>query len=222
MTLQIEGWSLSPAGVGSAAHTRLPQQWWPIAESADPADRRTAALALWPRAFLDLVPVFAGRLADHLTDVRAYLSDTGPVLLYEADHATWIGSDPRGFTAPAQFWNRLPRLAREFQREVHAAFTAPNGQSYGLMHPAHLRTIAEIARRPAGIPGWDDTAAAQPGGRIASNRLLPITRDSGNLWMCVSPDLPEGQVAMVYEGDVGPEDFASAFDQLLSQAFEGS
>lgn len=219
MTLEIEGRSLSPIGPGSAASTELPEQWRPIAESADPVGRRTTALALWPRALLDLVPCFARRLPGELTDVRACLSDTGPVLLYEAGHATWIGSDPRGFTAPPLFWDRLPRPARDFQREVHAAFTAPNGESYGLMHPAHLRTIAEIARSPAGIPGWDDVAAARPGGRIASNRLLPVTRDSGNLWMCVSPDLPEGQVAMVYEGDVDPRDFTIAFDELITRAF---
>lgn len=220
MTLEIEGRSLSPVGPGSAALTQLPEQWRPVASSADPADRRTAALALWPRAFLGLVPGFARRLDGELTDVRACLSGTGPVLLYQAGHATWIGSDPRRFTTPPPFWDRLPGPARDFQRGVHAGFTAPNGESYGLMHPAQLRTIAEIALSPAGIPGWDDAAAARPGGRIASNRLLPVTRDSGNLWMCVSPDLPEGKVALVYEGDVDPRDFTIAFDELLTRAFE--
>lgn len=220
MSLHVEGWSLSPLAPGSEEYDALPRQWQTVAESADPSDRRAAALALWPRAFLDLVPGFEGQLTGQLTDVRACLSDTGPVLVYEAGHATWIGSDPRAFSPPPPFWDRLPEPAQEFQRKVHPAFTAPNRESYGLVHPAQMRTIAEIAGRPAGIPGWDDAAAARPGGRIASNRLLFVTRDSGNLWMCLSPDLAEGQVAMVYEGDVDPEDFASEFDQLLCCAFE--
>jgi hypothetical protein len=88
------------------------------------------------------------------------------------------------------------------------------------MHPAYQRTIAELAGQPAGILGWDEAAAAQPHGRIASNRLLAVTRDSGNLWLCVSPDLPEGQAAAVYEGDVDIEDFTSAFDDLMVTPFE--
>lgn len=221
-TKATEGWSLRPAEAGPAELERLPEQWREITRATDPQTRRAAALALWPREFLGLAPEFARLFADRLTDVRSYFADTEPVLVYQTDQEVWIGRDPRTFTSPPPFWDRLPQPAQHFQQAVHAAFTFPNQESYGLMHPAHLRTIAEMAGRPTGIPGWDEAAAARPDGRIASNRLLPITRDAGNLWLCLSPDLPQGQVAMVYEGDVDPDDFTHEFDDLLVRAFEGT
>jgi len=213
--IELDGWDLRPAEPSA-----LPQAWRPIAEATDPGARRTAALALWPADFLALTPEFAQRLHDRLTDVQPCLAGDEPVLIYQAEPAVWVGRDPRDFAGPPAFWDRLPRPAQDFQRTVHSAFTFPDRESYGLMHPAHQRTIAELARKPAGIPGWDEAAAARPGGRIASTRLLRITRDSGNLLFCVSPDLPEGQVATVFEGDIEPEDFGPAFDDLLVMAFE--
>lgn len=72
-----------------------------------------------------------------------------------------------------------------------------------------MQTIAARVGRPGGFPGWDEAAAAETG-RIASNRLLCVTKDGGNLLFCVSPDLPVGQAALVYEGDIDPQDFGPA------------
>ncbi|OMC08434.1 hypothetical protein [Mycobacterium sp. SP-6446] len=220
--IQVDGWTLRPVEGDATGLAQLPVQWRPIAEDVDPAGRRAAALALWPAGFLDLAPAFAQRFTDHLTDVRACLAEpeSEPVLVYLADPAMWIGRDPRTFITASSFWKHLPRPAQDFQRQTHSALTMPDRESYGLMHPAHMRTIAELARRPAGIRGWDEAAAARPGGQIASNRLLTVTRDSGNLWLCVSPDLLDGQAATVYEGDVDIDSFTSAFDDLMVLAFE--
>ena len=215
--IEVPGWDLRPADSDPA---RLPANWQPIAGAADPAGRRAAALTRWPADFLALTPEFAARLHDRLADVRACLAGTEPVLVYQAEPAVWVGRDPRGFAAAPAFWDRLPQPAQDFQRTVHSAFTFPDRESYGLMHPAHQRTIAELAGKPAGIPRWDDAAAARPGGRIAANRLLRVTRDSGNLMLCVSPDLPAGQAATVFEGDIEPEEFGLAFDELMVMAFE--
>jgi hypothetical protein len=220
--IQVNGWILHSTEGEAKDLAQLPEHWHPIAEGSDPASRRAAAMAWWPAAFLDLAPEFAQRLTDHLTDVRACFaeSEAEPVLVYRADPVVWIGRDPRTFTILSSFWDHLPRPAQDFQRQTHSAFTFPDRESYGLMHPAHMGTIAELARRPAGIRGWDEAMAARTGRRIASNRLLTVTRDCGNLWLCVSPDLPDGQAATVYEGDVDVEDFTSAFDNLMVMAFE--
>jgi hypothetical protein len=242
MAIQVEGWILHPVQAGALASDQLPDQWRPIAEAADPDARCTAALALWPQDFLELAPEFTRQFTDQLTDVRAYLVDTepvcgvdppirhltinlggaaGPVLVYEADKVVWIGRDPRTFTTPPQFWDLLPQPAQDFQRNVHAAFTAPNRESFGLMHPAHLQTVTEWCNNRTFQLPFDDRRAPGQEGFISTDRLLPVTRDSGNLWLCLSPDLPEGQVAMHYEGYVdGPKDFTTAFDELMVNAFD--
>lgn len=218
------GWPLQLAEADSPEFARLPERWRPIALATDPEARGLAALALWNQEFLDLIPGFAEQFRARLLDVRAGVLPSTSVLLYAvqgsgADPLVWVAGDPGRFGTPPPFWESLPQPARTFLREVHAGFTAPDQDSFGLMHPADMQTIAAMAGYPDGLPGWAEADAAETG-RIASNRLLRITKDSGNLLLCVSPDLPDGDAALVYEGDVDPQEFGSALDELMASAFD--
>jgi hypothetical protein len=220
-----DGWPLHPVEAGSAEFARLPEPWRPIVTAPDPEARSTAALALWNRDLLDLIPHFTELFRTHLVDVRAYVSADTAILLYVAegppgeDPLVWFGRDPREFGPPPAFFDRLPAPARTFIGEVHAGFTAPDQESFGLIPPGIMRTIAAIADCPDGIPGWAEADFAETG-RIASNRLLRVTTDGGNLMLCVSPDLPAGRAALVYEGDVETREFGPAFDALMISAFD--
>jgi hypothetical protein len=70
-----------------------------------------------------------------------------------------------------------------------------------------MDTLANLSDWPEGIPDWEAD--------IASTRLLQISTDGGILCYCLSPDLAPGQVALVYEGDVDPQDFGAELDQLM-------
>ena len=195
--------------------TDLPDAWRPIAEAAVPADRAAAALALWNPALLELLPGFAAALRTRLTDVRM----TGPGLVYtlRADDGTdvaWTGHDPRTFREP-RFFSSFPEPLREFLTGVHAGFASDPAPAFGFDRPAEMMTIAEIADYPEGIPDWMDDAD------IESTRLLRLTSDGGILFHCLSPDLPVGQVALVYEGDVDPQDFGPVIDGLLTGRLTG-
>jgi hypothetical protein len=218
------GWPLQLTQADSPEFARLPEQWRPIALAPDPEVRGAAALALWNEEFLDLIPTFAELFRARLLDVRACALPSTSVLLYVVEGSgdvpfVWVGGDPRRFGTPPRFWDSLPEPARTFLREVHAGFTAPDQDSFGLMHPADMETIAAMAGYPDGLPGWTEADAAETK-RIASNRLLRITKDSGNLLLCVSPDLPAGDAALVYEGDVDPQEFGPALDELMASAFD--
>ena len=161
-----------------------------------------------------MVPRFAHTLRDQLLDVLPCLVDGEPTLIYvTSDYITWIGWDPRGTEKLPPFWDRIPAPLQTFLHQVHAGFTAPDGESYGPMQPAYMQTLADLAGWPEGIPGWDEQ-------EIPTTRLLRIAKDSGNLEYCVSPDLPPGKVALVYEGDIDPHDLAPELDELMTRRYE--
>jgi hypothetical protein len=209
----LEGWSCNFIGTDPDAVARLPRHWRAIALATDPGTRRRTTLALWNREFLAVVPQFAQTLHTRLLDVLPCLVDDKPTLIYvTTDYITWIGWDPRGTEKPPPFWDSIPAPLKTFLREVHAGFTAPDGESYGPMQPAYMQTLADLAGCAEGIPDWDE--------EIPSTRLLRIAKDSGNLEYCVSPDLHLGKVALVYEGDIDPQDFGPEFDDLMTRRYE--
>lgn len=191
----------------------VPAGWRGIAAAADAAERAERALALWNRGFLDLVPDFAVLLRDRLADVRVCELGDEWVLVYlvRADDGStlvWLGWHPDTFGAAPPHWGSVPEPVREFLIGVHAGFTAPDGESYGLAPPVDMATYARRAGFTGPIPEWD--------GGIPAERLLFVTRDGGLLEYCASPDLPAGRIALVYEGDVDPrEEFGAALDRLL-------
>lgn len=206
---------------GTTGLAQLPPSWRPIAEEDRPADRREAALSLWNPDFLAAVPRFARALGDGLVDVRVCRLRGEWALAYIAaartgEQITWIGWDPAGFGAARPvFWDALPEPLRAFLVDVHSGFTAPDGESFGLTRPGWMLTYAAWGGFDGPIPGWDDH------GRIPSTELMFVTRDSGLLHYCVSPQLPPGSVALVYEGDIDVKpDITSELDQLMAERFD--
>ncbi|GAB3814700.1 hypothetical protein [Micromonospora zhanjiangensis] len=197
----------------SADLDRLPEPWLPIAHGTDPAARLATALALWNPGLLGLLPRFAEALRTRFVDVRTGIIDDCPVLLYAAPGdngrlACWVGYDPGSFGDPPPFWDSFPEPLREFLRTVHAGFVSGSRLSYGPVRPRHMDTLADLSDWPDGIPDWEAD--------IASTRLLQLCTDGGGiLSYCLSPDLDPGQVALVYEGDVDPQDLGPELDQLL-------
>jgi hypothetical protein len=210
----LSRWSLTFVEPDSGEASLIPEPWQPIVRSPDRQTRQQTALALWNREFLDLVPRFAAALATRFVDVRACLTDDCPVLVYVAQadsggHVSWVGYDPGTFGAPPPFWDSFPGSLQAFLREVHAGFVSGSRTSFGPLRPRDMDTLANLGDFPEGIPGWEDDAD------ISSTRLLRITTDGGLLNYCVSPDLAPGQVALVYEGDIDPQDLGSEVDDLL-------
>jgi hypothetical protein len=210
-------WALEFVDAASPALGEVPEEWQPIARSGDAEERRLRAMALWNRDFLDLVPEFARTATTRLADVRACVAFETPLLVYVFDDGAggWlsrVGWAPRDPTEP-RLWSSVPAPLRTFLREVHAGFVGADGESFGPLPPRAMQTLAEIAESPDGDPDWDEDAAED--GRILSARLMQIARNAGLIMYCVSPDLPPGQLALVYEGDVDPVDFGPALDELL-------
>ncbi|SBT44447.1 hypothetical protein [Micromonospora narathiwatensis] len=200
---------------GSAEARRLPYQWQPIATATDPRARLAAALALWNEPLLAALPEFAVALRTRFADVRAYLADDEPALLYLATDSdgrllSWIGFDPASFVEPP-FWEQFPEPLRAFLRQVHAGFTSGGRTAFGPMHPRHMRTIAEQAGEPDGLADWDEEQ------EIASTRLLLVTSNGGMVDYCVSPDLDVDELAVVFEGDIDPTPYGPALDRLLTR-----
>ncbi|MFC7548995.1 hypothetical protein [Plantactinospora sp. GCM10030261] len=200
--------------------SRVPEPWQPIARSSDPASRCATALARWNAEFCDKVPTFMAAFRAQLADVRVWLTDRGEHLLVyvvrDGDwQACWIGWDPWSAGPKPRFWEHFPGWLRAFLDEVHGGFTQPWGNS-GPLSREDMLTLAEIADEPDGIPGWLD-AWDDPAGRICSTRLVRIATNGGNLDYCLSPDLTPEQVALVYEGDIDPQDLASELDDLMSR-----
>jgi len=215
----LAGWSLAFVPPGSAEASRVPDQWQPIVSSVDAAERARTALALWNLEFLDLIPRFAAALATRLADVRVCLVGNSPALVYtmtsmKGDLVSWVGYDPRTFAEPP-FWDSFPPALRTFLTEVHAGFVSADGASFGPDRPRDMETIAERADFPDGVPGWDEDAD------IASTRLVIISSDGGILFYCLSPDLGPSRVALVYEGDIDPQDFGVQFDELMMAGLDG-
>ncbi|WP_406277222.1 hypothetical protein [Embleya sp. NBC_00896] len=198
---------------------RVPPAWAPIAEAADPAERVRVALARWNDGFLDFVPKFAAALRTRCADVRVAFTGAEPVLVYvlegpDGGPVSWVGHHPTAFEQPP-FWDEcFPAPVQDFLREVHAGFASQAPTSYGIAPPALMATLADLAGLPEGIPDWDEDAD------IASTRLLRVCGDSGSLDYCLSPDLPVGEVALVYQGDIDPQDFGAALDELMTRRLE--
>ncbi|MFE0641745.1 hypothetical protein ACFW2Y_09080 [Streptomyces sp. NPDC058877] len=208
----LHNWSLRFAE--SDTLSQVPEEWRPIARSEDPQGRCRQALDLWNDDFLDLLPRFAATLRTRLVDVRAAFTDGCPVLVYalRADNGaavSWIGYHPGAFEEP-RFWESFPQPLQDFLRTVHAGFVSGSRTSFGVAPPVHMETLAELADFPDGIPGWTDTAG------ISSTRLLRISSDGGILYYCASPDIERGKIALVYEGDIDPQDLGQELDELVT------
>ncbi|MFF0154006.1 hypothetical protein [Micromonospora sp. NPDC005203] len=206
-------------GVVPPGEGLLPAAWLPVAEATDSATRRAAALGLWPGDLLALLPRFASALRDSLADVRVSLLDGIPALIYVFPGAyepliTWVGYDSRSFGTEPQFWEHFPEALRVFLREVHAGFTSRSPEEFGVMRPAWMVTLADMAGIPEAIEAWDE------GQEIASARLLIIGREGEQMLYCVSPDPEPGHLLEIYEGDVDPQPFPEVFDDLLALRFE--
>jgi hypothetical protein len=212
-----EEFELSMTIINDEGLAEIPSGWRSIVTSNTERSRCDAALALWHRDILLALPSFAAELSQHLLDVRACLSDRGPVLLYVIERSdpwgTRIGWAPDDESETPVFWESIPDLARLFLRETHAGFTAPDGESLGIVPPSYMMTLAEFAGWPEGIPDWDKFPESEGVARVASTRLIRIGV-SGGVDYCVSPDLP-GKLALVYEGDIDPKPFWQALDELM-------
>lgn len=210
----------------------VPVNWRPILDSDDPAERCRIALSLWSPQFLDKLPKFSILLPERLADVRVLRIRTGGeapaehiVLAYAAGHnadgqlVLWIGHDPANFadTVP-KYFETVPQAARDFLQQTHAGFTSEDMESYGLMPPRDMQTLAESVGAPPD-EGWQ---VGYGGIQINSTRLLWLTRDSGELLYCTSPDLPAETMALVYEGDIDvpPPQFWTALDKILVERWD--
>jgi hypothetical protein len=192
----------------------VPPPWRAIAIAPDARTRRESALALWNDEFTALVPQFWRAFTAGVADVRVTTLSGYAALVYvgtdsAGEVVSWAGWDPGTFGAPPPFWEAFPEALKAFLHGVHAGFTAADHDFYGPMQPEMMETIASRAGEPDGFDGWDLIH------EIPSTRLLVIGTDDGALLYCVSPDLPAGQIALVYEGDVDPKDLATEVDLLM-------
>ncbi|WP_018180920.1 hypothetical protein [Jongsikchunia kroppenstedtii] len=200
---QLEVYGRQPAEilpVGQSA-TDLPSPWRPIAAAEQAPARIESALGLWNEAFLAMIPRTAELFRTELVDVRVARRDGEYLLLYIVEHypdtphrevRVWVGGQPDPGGAVPELWDCVPAALREFLQTVHGGLTAADREAFGPQAPRYLQTLAEIAGAPDGIPGWD----YEPD----STRLLLIATDGG-ADCCVSPDLPEGEGVLIYQGD---------------------
>lgn len=211
-------WDLAFVAPESGDAALVPVSWQPILQAATAGERCRLARALWNSEFLGLLPRFAATLQDQLLDVRVCLTDDTVVLVYvtagEDRLVSWVGYDPRSFGNEPPLFTAVHPALRTFLHEVHAGFVTEEREAYGPMRPRHINTLANLTGYPDGIPDWDEHQS------IASTRLLRITTNSGNLDYCVSPDLPSDQIALVYEGDIDPQDLGSELDELMARLYE--
>jgi hypothetical protein len=198
---------------------QLPAPWRVLTSTPEATDRCRLALAEWPAQVMNALPRFAAALTEQLTDVQPALCGTTPVLVYLARGSdggprAWIGFPPlpTAWSAP-WFWPAVPTFLRVFLERSHAGFVAADGESCGPLPPKLMRTLAERAGAPDGIPGWDGE------GRISSTRLVRVATNGALLDYCVSPDLAEERIALVYEGDIDPQDASAALDALMINGF---
>ncbi|MFG1649785.1 hypothetical protein ACGFIE_07640 [Micromonospora sp. NPDC049275] len=196
----------------------LHPEWLPVVTAPTAEERIAAALARWTPDFTDLLPQFFGEFRTRLLDVRLGRAAGELALIYvvrgrDDELVLWMGWDPRRFREP-RFWNRFPAAARTFLQTVHAGFSHPDGVSGGLAHVGEMSTYAEWAEEPDGLADWDEEQ------EIASTRLLVVTSNGTNLLYCLSPDLPTGTIALVYEGDIDPQPFAASIDALMVRPLE--
>ncbi|MDT5009594.1 MAG: hypothetical protein QOH57_1211 [Mycobacterium sp.] len=203
---------------------QMPERWRPIADSDDPQARRQAALSLWNADFLALVPDFAAALESELADVHVGHLGDDAVLVYAFEHydaggpdryvVCWIGWDPALFTdSETPLFSSIPQPVQAFYRDVHAGFLGPDWLSYGLIQPRHLQSYAEFVGLPEGVPDWPEEDPD-------STRLLVLASTGGNVHLCVSPDLDDGQALTIYDGVADPpEDFDALLDHTMTEYF---
>ncbi|MFF0491496.1 hypothetical protein ACFYTQ_20935 [Nocardia sp. NPDC004068] len=203
---------------GSAAAAHVPARWAGIAGSEVAWDRCAAALALWPREVVDLLPRFASVLARCLEDVRVCLLRGDWVLLYGIrnrfrEHEFRIGWDPATFGAavPAH-WDALPEALREFLTSVHAGFTDLDRVSFGPVRPRDMLSYAELGLLP--VRNW------QAGEDIPVDRAMLVTRGLGGTYYFASPDLPAGTIGWEAGGNLDrPLPFGPTLDDMMSRGF---
>lgn len=226
---------------GSGRDAEVPDRWRGVLTGVSVDQRRRAALAYWSDDFLAMIPRFAQVLRERLIDVRVFSvgtrNDEYIVLVYVVKddgngYACWIAWDPSAFGGDLpRFWETFPGPVQNFLRRTHAGFTGLDWESYGIMPSPDIRTFAEYGDWPGGVPGWMDGYEdgydigydGERYRRIESTRLVVFTRDGGQMFYCTSPDLPVGQIALVYSGDsdVGPPtDFGTELDKLMMSRLE--
>ncbi|MEW2308917.1 hypothetical protein AB0918_09825 [Streptomyces sp. NPDC006864] len=221
ITRTLPEWSLTFIEPTSDRMTVLPAHWQPIALADRAEVRYRVARSLWNQEFLAFIPGFATAMDSHCIDVRACITDGCAALVYVmADQngglVSWVGYDSRTFGPEPMFWPCFPEPLRAFLREVHAGFVSgSDGTSFGLARPIHMTTLAEFAEFPEGIPGWAED-------EISSTRLLRVTSDGGNLHYCLSPELPPGEIGLVYEGEVDSGVCGAELDELMVSRFAQS
>jgi hypothetical protein len=211
-----------PVVIGPGPH--VPERWHPIADADDAHTRCQIAVSLWNADFLDFVPEFASALRSELADVRIGHIGTDAVLIYAFEHfdaggperyvLCWIGWDPALFTASATpLFGSIPQPLQTFYREVHAGFLDPELMYYGPEQPRYLRNFLDFV----GLTEDDiDWAEEDPD----PARTLVLGATGGNVLLCVSPDLPDGQGVTVYDGVADePEDFSGLLDHTLTAYF---
>jgi len=199
----------------------LPPGWRAVAASGDAGESVNSAMALWNAELLRSLPTFREKFSERLVDVRLCMDRDALALLYVARHDNgtdlvhWLGVDPRLDAAVEPVFARtLPPAVRYFLRNVHGGFTSPDCDSYGFVRPSHMDTFAGWAGFDGPIPGWDEDAA------IGSTRLMVVTKDSGLLYYCTTPDRPANTMVLVFEGDVDDRhEFHTAMDELLCEHF---
>lgn len=209
-------WTLIQAK--STELAEIPPTWRSISAAATAGERCHYALSLWGSDFTELLPAFATKFRQQLSDVRVFRRDLGSeaefVLIYVAGQASdgfpalWLGREPagRGQAVP-EFFECFPGAVQRFLLEVHAGFTAQDGESYGILRPDAWESFE----------GYDwfpnesfDELGAEP------SQIMWFTKDSGQLYYCVNSRLPAGKVTLAYEGNFDPPaDFAAELDDLL-------
>jgi hypothetical protein len=205
----------------------IPQAWWPIADSADPGERKQAALALWNDDFLALIPSFAQALRDDLVDVRVVVHPWigAPSLDYVVaagggeGYGVWMGENPSTFGSDdPPLFDSLPQPVQTFLRRVHAGFTTWDRESCGLTPPSIMTTLAAHWGDPEDSSRieWYETETEPPEMR----RLLRVTGRGPHADLLTSPDLPVGSAVTYFEPDFELKPFGETLDLFMTMPLE--
>jgi hypothetical protein len=210
--VEPETFPLTVVGPGSAELPHFPEQWLPIIAEPNPLTRCHQTLALWNPEFLDQLPRFHDQLKTSLVDIRAVIERDCPALVYvlkdlDGIYTSWIGYDPRLFQTPP-FWSSFPHPVQTFLQDVHAGFVAQDFDACGVAQPRHMRTMAQLLKRPSTVEAWNERS------EITAERLLIITTDGGNMNFCICPEEP-GKLVVIYPGDLTRPDFFPELENLM-------
>ncbi len=212
----------TPVGAESPELAAIPQKWRPIASADTSSDRCRRALSLWGSDFIDLLPGFARRFQDELSDVRVFRRQSDGlaenVLIYVAGQARdgfpalWLGWDPAVLGQPTtEFFDCFPAAVQTFLREVHPGFTAQDWEAYGIKRPDAWESLEGYDWFPS--ESFDEIES-QP------SQMMWFTKDSGQLYYCVNSHLP-GKVTLAYEGNFDPPgEFGAELDELLMRRWD--